>query len=762
MRFMFLLFCLAQLSLLRAHAPRGILSETEASHQHENQSKNKVSKDIENYYANLFINYNLEVKAETDPAKLSDLKQSYAQALLDCDRLTDLEKFLDKNDFTGKTSLQIKLYLANKDLNKAKKVLNTVREEEDYQTAHSYFQYLIAELEKDEESMEEAYKRLYAYYRRKKRGRYCRAHELKHIARVFEKKKPYEAWQMYQKSIKRNSKDIETFLLATYFCQSKFAANFASEIIKKAIRLNPHHPEALVLHASVLIDEGELKSAEDALNKSLRAHPKHPNAITQLARVLSYNKEYKTELERIQESLKAYPNSIKLLSRLAAWETLHGNQNKAEAIIKKVRAINPQSNEIFLIISQAWEELFQFSKAVEYSKRAEEIDKNDWRVLHSIGQNLVRLGEEKEGYEYLERAFKLNSFNYWARNLLMVLDQDFLKNEFKTIETEHFICRIHKEQYPYLKDFLADVMENSYKNLVGKYKFEPIGPKHYKGKVLLILLKNHSDFSVRTAGIPGLGALGACFGQIITMPPPSIGKDPQWRFNWRWTFEHEFAHILTLQMTDYKIPRWLTEGISTFEEENPRKDIDHLIKWAWANKKLHKIETMNDGFFKQTYRGEIVVSYYHSSIIVQYIVENYGYEKLREILALYQVMDDDLEILKKALNEKDLQKNFDDYTAQFISKMPFRITINAEDFEALKAKNSLNEEEIFQTAWHSLSKKDYPAVAQDLKALKNCQDKAQFHSLEARLLEAKNNPLEQVISAYSKVLDFDQRNYKSQ
>ena len=39
-------------------------------------------------------------------------------------------------------------------------------------------------------------------------------------------------------------------------------------------------------------------------------------------------------------------------------------------------------------------------------------------------------------------------------------------------------------------------------------------------------------------------------------------------FNWGSTLWHEFTHIITLQMTENKVPRWFSEGLSVFEERN--------------------------------------------------------------------------------------------------------------------------------------------------------------------------------------------------
>ncbi len=89
-----------------------------------------------------------------------------------------------------------------------------------------------------------------------------------------------------------------------------------------------------------------------------------------------------------------------------------------------------------------------------------------------------------------------------------------------------------------------------------------------KGRSSSRLFPNHEDFAVRALGLPGLGALGVCFGPVIAQDSPSAR--PEGQFNWGSTLWHEYAHVITLQMTDYRIPRWFSEGLSVYEERRAR------------------------------------------------------------------------------------------------------------------------------------------------------------------------------------------------
>ena len=94
-----------------------------------------------------------------------------------------------------------------------------------------------------------------------------------------------------------------------------------------------------------------------------------------------------------------------------------------------------------------------------------------------------------------------------------------------------------------------------------------------KGPILVEIFPEHDDFAVRTIGLPGIdGALGACFGRVVVDGLADARVSPG-EFSWHATEWHELAHVFTLQLSNYRVPRWLTEGISVFEEYRRRSGV---------------------------------------------------------------------------------------------------------------------------------------------------------------------------------------------
>ena len=84
------------------------------------------------------------------------------------------------------------------------------------------------------------------------------------------------------------------------------------------------------------------------------------------------------------------------------------------------------------------------------------------------------------------------------------------------------------------------------------------------GPVQVEVYPDHEDFAVRTMGMPGLGALGVTFGEVVAMDSPSARKPGD--FNWGATLWHEMSHVFILTATNFRVPRWFTEGLAVHEE----------------------------------------------------------------------------------------------------------------------------------------------------------------------------------------------------
>ena len=155
------------------------------------------------------------------------------------------------------------------------------------------------------------------------------------------------------------------------------------------------------------------------------------------------------------------------------------------------------------------------------------------------------------------------------------------------------------------------------------------------GRVLVEIFPKHDDFAVRNVGLPGMvGALGACFGRVVTLDSPRAR--PPGTFNWQATLWHEMAHVITLQMSNNRIPRWLTEGISVFEEQRARPEWGREMELRFADAlergEMLPLAELNRGFMS----GEtIALAYYEASLLVDHLVMTRGEPALQALVRAF-------------------------------------------------------------------------------------------------------------------------------
>ena len=126
--------------------------------------------------------------------------------------------------------------------------------------------------------------------------------------------------------------------------------------------------------------------------------------------------------------------------------------------------------------------------------------------------------------------------------------------------------------------------------------------------------------------MPGLGALGVTFGDVVAMDSPS-GRKPG-DFNWGQTLWHEMSHVFILTETRSRVPRWFTEGLAVHEEgQADPKWADRLtpeVIAAIRDKKLLPVAKIDRGFISPEYPAQVIVSYFQAGTICDFIQQQWG------------------------------------------------------------------------------------------------------------------------------------------
>ena len=356
-----------------------------------------------------------------------------------------------------------------------------------------------------------------------------------------------------------------------------------------------------------------------------------------------------------------HPIAWALKAALAHFDNDLDAEKEAVATATSLWKDNP---EVYHTVGRKLSERYRFLEGATYQKIALAADPDYLPAKIQLAQDQLRLGNEEEGWKLALEVHEADGYDKSAYNLATLHDT---MQHFTTLRNEHFILRMGPGEASIYGDRAMALLERARERLCEKYGFELTYP------IIVEVFPEQKDFAVRTFGMPGNpGYLGVCFGSVITAnSPASQAASPT---NWEAVLWHEFCHVVTLQMSRNKMPRWLSEGISVYEErqENPT--------WGqWMNREYRKrvedgrltpIGEMSSAFLAPESNMDLQFAYYQSSMVVEFMVERYGIEPLRKVL-----LDLGRGVkINPALEEhfaplSELEKAFKDYAKQVAHDM---------------------------------------------------------------------------------------------
>ena len=425
------------------------------------------------------------------------------------------------------------------------------------------------------------------------------------------------AANQYRSALKRFGKDPDAhFGLARAFYQSD--RNLMIQSLDAALYINPNHVPSLLLLAEHQIDCEDYAGAGELLDRAIAVNPWHPE--------------------------------------LWAYRAVLAHQaNDSEASVKhrkKALRFWPRNPRVDYLIGRKLSQKYRFTEGASFQRRALKNDPNYLPAKIQLAQDLLRLGDEQEGWMLANEVHTGDAYNIEAYNLSNLHDHI---SEFTTLRADGFVVRMDKHEADVYGDMVIKLLQEAKTKLCEKYGAQLDKP------VVVELFPDQQDFAVRTFGMPGGdGFLGVCFGNVITANSPKAQRPT----NWKALLWHEFCHVVTLNLTHNKMPRWLSEGLSVYEElqRDPTwgQRMNPEYRGMILGDKLTPISELSAAFLSPPTPNHLQFAYYESSLVVEFIVERYGLESIRAILAdLAKGEQINAAISKHAAPIKDIEQQFE-------------------------------------------------------------------------------------------------------
>lgn len=465
----------------------------------------------------------------------------------------------------------------------------------------------------------------------------------------------------------------------------------AQKSFTRVIERDPNDPDARVgladaLLASFFGGAGRYKVAADHLQKALAVDPTHPGAHGTLARIAVLDGDYARAEDRLSQALKHRPAHVGLLAVRAAIEMIRGDEAAFQKTEQAVLEGRPRCARFYEEVATLVQLKFRYREARDLARKALAVDPGYHHVLSILGVNLTRTGEEKEGRRVLEKAFDLDPFNVFVYNHLKLWER--LERDYVEVKRPGIRLRVHKDELKVTTRYLADLVEEARTELGQKYGAVP-------DEVLIELFPNWPDFSTRSVGLPGIPALGVCFGNVVTVLS-SKEKKTFGAHSWGRTLWHEFAHVCTLTRSKNRVPRWLTEGLSVYEEPRGRKtwvreyDADLISLREFGL--LLPVARLDEGFTKPTYPNQVMMSYYQGGMICEFVTDTWSFDKLTALLDAYATGKDTRAAIPHVfgLSCEAFDQRFLDYVDRRYARYAWRPTPRPQDRLVLERHVSRN------------------------------------------------------------------------
>jgi len=462
-----------------------------------------------------------------------------------------------------------------------------------------------------------------------------------------------DARNLYADAVESDPECVEAQLGGGDLFTEKYNYAEAAVFFEDALKVNPNSARA---HLGVALNK-RIEGDEQVLSALARALAVNPNMVEAraLAAALELESgEFEDANVEIEKGLKVNPNSAELHALRASMLYLQDRDYSAAAA--QALQSNPRYGRLYETLAHYATITRRVEQAADFSRRAVELSPRLWSAHLSLGMALLRLGRMEEGRAEVEKSFEGDPFNAWAKNTLDLLDT---MRDFRETRRGPFVIKAAANETEVLAPLAADLLEEAAAKLTAKYKFTPKGP------VYVELFPNHEDFAVRALGLPGLGALGVCFGQVVAQDSPSARAAGE--FNWGGTLWHEYTHVITLQMTDYRIPRWFSEGLSVYEERRARPGWgggwNPPVLRAYAAGRWFKIANLDAGFVRPRQPDDLQLAYFQASQVVEFVNDRYGFDAVLRMLALYRDKARTPEVLRQALklSEDEFDRAFLEY-----------------------------------------------------------------------------------------------------
>lgn len=429
----------------------------------------------------------------------------------------------------------------------------------------------------------------------------------------------------YDPVIKQVPQFVDAHLASAELALGKYDNHLAAEILNAAPESAREDPRYHYLLARAYAHDDAERAAE-ALETALEINPQHVDSLLLQVEKLIDGERY-DDATRVMADIRKINTAHPLAwAYEAVLANLLGDARGERVARDKALATWPTNPAVDHTIGRKLSDKYRFAEGAAYQRRALAMDATYLPARMELAQDLLRLGREEQGWPLIQEVFDADGYNVVAHNLVTLHDS-FTK--YQILTNDSFRVRMEAGEAEIYGARVLELLEQAKETLTAKYDMT------FDEPVTVEIFPHQKDFAVRTFGIPGAdGFLGVCFGNVITAnSPAALGTT---NANWEAVLWHELCHVVTLRKSRNKMPRWLSEGISVYEElqkdPNWGQRMTPEYRAMILSDEMAPLSELSSAFLAPKSPQHLQFAYFESALAVKYIVDHYGIDTIKELL----------------------------------------------------------------------------------------------------------------------------------
>lgn len=418
---------------------------------------------------------------------------------------------------------------------------------------------------------------------------------------------------------------VETYLARGEIALEKHDSDLASRAFEEGLKLHPGEPDLHYGLARAHLD-GDRRVLVEALDNALRINARHLPSLLLLVDHQIDAEDYEGAEKNLTEIEAVNPWHPEAWAFRAVLAHLRFDLSAEAAARTNALRFWPTNPRVDHLIGIKLSRKYRFAEGAAHQRQALEFDPSYLPAKAALSNDLLRLGEEEEGWKLAEEVNARDGYDVAAFNL-MTLRQTIRK--YTTLSNAHFVVRLSQREAGIYGPQVLNLLERAHNTLSTKYGIEPKAPTYIE------IFAEQKDFGVRTFGMPdNPGFLGVCFGRVVTANGPAATRGNG--ANWEAVLWHEFTHVITLQLTANRMPRWLSEGISVYEEFQADPTWGQRFSPRYRSMivggELTPVSQLSGAFLAPKSPFHLQFAYFQSYLVVDYIIRRHGIDALKAVL----------------------------------------------------------------------------------------------------------------------------------